>query len=211
MKRLAGLALAAAVAACGPSWKEVSRSLDAPPNTEPHRDRQRTYYDHEHTQPKTEVSLLLYPDGRNVKDGLERSWTADGKLEFERSWRDGSPDGWWRTWWPDGTPRFEYCYAAEPALMRWWHASGAMSSWGQARNGLREGPWRGRHPGGEPAFEGSFRAGQRDGPWTFWHPDGSLAEQGEYERGVRTGTWETWEPGERPGAAPVWTADDEAQ
>jgi len=128
VKRFAALALVAASAACGPSWKDVSRSLDAPPNGEPMRDRQRTYYDREHTQPRTEVSLLLYGDGRNVKDGLERSWRPDGKLEFERSWRDDAPDGWWRTWWPDGTPRFEYCYAPEPSLMRWWHSSGALSS-----------------------------------------------------------------------------------
>jgi hypothetical protein len=196
-------------AACGPSWKDVSRTLAEPDAgaSEPRRDRQRSYYDQEATRPRSEVAVLLYPDGHSVKDGLERSWTPEGKLEFERGWRAGEPDGLWRTWWPDGSPRFEYRYGGEPDLMRWWHASGALSSWGPARNGMREGAWRGRHPSGAPAFEGAFEAGQRAGAWTFWHPDGSLAERGAYAGGARVGTWESHAQGALPGSAPEWPAD----
>lgn len=204
-RALASCALAVA-AGCGAGWKDVSQSLADPESgaSTPRRDRQRTYYDREATRPRSEVAVLLYLDGRSVKDGLERSWTPEGKLEFERGWRAGEPDGLWRTWWTDGTPRFEYRYGAQPALMRWWHQDGTLSSWGPALNGVREGAWRGRHVARSPAFEGSFEAGHRAGAWTFWHPDGSLSERGEYERGIRVGTWEAHAQGDVPNAAPAW-------
>jgi hypothetical protein len=214
--RWIGALAALAAAACGPTWSEVSRALADPPAAEergPVRDRQRSWYDGAATRPRSEVELLLYPDGRSVKDGLERRWFADGTLEVERGWRRGEPSGWWRTWWPDGTPRYEHRFDADAVTpMRWWYRDGVLSSDGPARSGVREGTWRARHPGGEPAWQGDFEAGRRSGPWTSWHPDGSLAERGLYRDGVREGTWESYAPGQRPDAAPCWQEDvDDAQ
>jgi len=208
--RLAGASALLVAAACGPTWSDVSRSLSDPPSAarEPVRDRQRTYYDRDTTRPRTDVHVLLYPDGRSLKDGVERRWTADGTLEIEHGWREGRPYGLWRTWFPDGSPRFEHRYDPdEVTAMRWWHRGGAISSEGPARDGLREGLWRGRHPDGAPAFEGGYVAGRRAGPWTFWHSDRSLAERGSYQADVRVGTWESFAPGEWPDAAPAWDED----
>jgi antitoxin component YwqK of YwqJK toxin-antitoxin module len=203
-----GALAALAAAACGPTWSDVSRSLADPSATAergPRRDRQRSWYDAAATRPRTEVELLLYPDGRSLKDGIERRWFGDGTLEFERGWSRGEPRGWWRSWWPDGTPRHEHRFDPDQLTpMRWWYPNGVLSSQGPAREGVREGTWRARHPGGEPAWEGGFEAGRRAGPWIFWHPDGSLAERGSYRAGVREGTWETFAPGQRADEAPRW-------
>lgn len=214
--RIPGLLLPLALAAalpggCGPSWRDVSRSLADPAPAEeraPIHDRQRTFFDREATRPRTEVTLLLHADGRSSKDGVERRWYPDGTLELERGWREDEPRGWWRSWWPDGTPRFEHRFdPGEATPMRWWFESGVVSSEGPARGGVREGPWRARHPGGVPAYAGGYVAGRRDGLWTFWHPDGSLAERGRYVAGERVGPWELHAPGDVPDSAPRWEAD----
>lgn len=199
------MALQLAAVSCGPSWSDVSRAVALPdqPEREPVRDRQRTYYDRQATRPRSEVHVLLLPDGRHLKDGVERRWFPDGTLELERGWSAGEPAGWWRSWWPDGSPRSEYRFEpAQATTMRWWHPGGVLSSQGPARSGLREGSWRGWHPDGTLAFEGHYLAGRREGPWSTWHPDGSLGERGSYRADVRVGTWESYAPGERPGAAP---------
>ena len=212
MRSLALAALAATCAgACGPTWKDVSRTVAAEPRPErePLQDRRRSYYDREATRPRSELQVLLLPDGASLKHGLERQWAADGTLLVERRWSRDEPDGWWRTWWPDGAPRFEYRHDdAGPSTMRWWYESGQRSSEGAALRGLREGTWRGWHPDGSPAFEGGYVAGRRSGPWTYWHPDGSLAERGTCVDDRREGTWERFAAGERPGAAPAWDAAD---
>jgi hypothetical protein len=192
------VATCACVGACGPTWKDVSRAVAAGPvpEREPLQDRRRSYYDREATRPRSELQVLLMPDGSSVKHGLERQWAADGTLQVERRWSHGEPDGWWRTWW-----RYD---VEQPTTMRWWYSDGTPSSEGPALNGLREGRWRGWHPDGTPAFEGGYVAGRRSGPWTYWHPDGSLAERGTCVDDRREGTWERFAAGERPGLAPAW-------
>jgi len=209
MARRAELALAALVvgalaAACNSGFRDASRRLAAPAESTAaeRRDVRRTYWDRAATRPKSEVGWLLRRDGTSVKDGVERSWYASGQLEYERHWRRDQPFGLWRTWFEDGTQRFEHDYVpGEATPMTWWHASGAISSTGMATAGVRDGPWHGDHPGGERAFEGHFVANRRDGFWVFWYPDGSVETSGSYSQGQRAGVWERYAPGERPGDA----------
>lgn len=200
------LALAlCACAACGPGLRDISRGLAEPPAaplTE-RRDVRRTYWDRAATSPKSETGWLLLGDGTSVKQGVERRWYENGRMEYERHWTRDRPSGLWRSWFESGAQRFEHLYdPAGPTSMTWWHESGAISSAGSAREGVREGPWRGDHPDGSRAFEGAFVANRRDGFWSFWYPDGSLETSGHYRQGERVGVWENHAPGER--------TDDEA-
>jgi antitoxin component YwqK of YwqJK toxin-antitoxin module len=187
-------------AACGPSLRDISRSLAQRESALPERgDVRRTYWDRAATRPKSETGWLLLGDGTSVKDGVERRWYENGNLEYERHWTRDRPSGLWRSWFESGAQRFEHHHDPERATtMTWWHESGAISSRGDARAGVREGTWRGDHPGGTRAFEGAFVANRRDGFWTFWYPDGSLETSGHYRQGERVGVWENHAPGERP-------------
>ena len=128
MARRAELALAALVvgalaAACNSGFRDASRRLAAPAESTAaeRRDVRRTYWDRAATRPKSEVGWLLRRDGTSVKDGVERSWYASGQLEYERHWRRDQPFGLWRTWFEDGTQRFEHDYVpGEATPMTWW-------------------------------------------------------------------------------------------
>lgn len=140
-----------------------------------------------------ERRIELYPDGRIVRDGLEREWYADGTPRTERGYRHGEPVGTWRTFFPDGAVESEVVmHAGEPGVMSWWYASGALAARGRALLGVKDGAWTHWHENGNPAEEGLYRSGLREGVWRMWWEDGTPRAEGMYAAGLAVGEWLRW-------------------
>ena len=74
---------------------------------------------------------------------------------FECRQKDGTRDGVFRTWYPDGVRRDVGGFA----------------------EGKREGLWSHYHRHGQKISEGRYSRGERDGQWSFWHKSGRLREK----------------------------------
>jgi len=161
--------------------------------------------------PRSTRELLVYPDGRIERDGLEREFAADGRLLAERAFARDLPVGTWREWYPDGTPRSEVEFgppgSVELLPSRYWHASGLLAAEGSMLTGVREGEWSYFDARGTLLRRGSYRGGVREGPWSFFRPDGTPEAAGRYERGLRVGEWTLWDeagvPHLRGGVSPT--------
>jgi antitoxin component YwqK of YwqJK toxin-antitoxin module len=172
----------------------------APPPAEPETilpslSVQRTWYDEKGEVPKRETPVLVYPDGRVVKHGVEIQWYADGTKRSEREFAHDEPAGTWRTWHRNGAPASEVVlgHRTDLAPMRWWYEDGRLEGEGEGRAGVKEGAWTYWWPDGTKKSEGVYRGGIRHGPWCFWYRDGSPKAEGEYVDGVREGPWRLWD------------------
>lgn len=152
--------------------------------------------------------LLVFPDGRRVRDGVDEEWYADGAARHRREYALGEPAGTWRSWHASGALRSEvHCDPATVGTSTWWNEDGTVAAQGPTRGGVKEGRWVHNHPDGSPAEEGAYAGGLRQGEWTLRYPGGALQARGTYRDGVRVGVWELWTPdgvrSERGGDAPV--------
>jgi antitoxin component YwqK of YwqJK toxin-antitoxin module len=108
-------------------------------------------------------SEVRYKDGR--PDGLWRTWWSNGRLKSEGEYRAGDLHGTWRTWFEDGAPQTEQTFVL----------------------GKPEGTWRHWYHHGQLVTEGFYRAGRKEGPWREWFGDGTLKAEGEFREGRPTG------------------------
>ncbi len=106
---------------------------------------------------------------------VERRWPADTpRFEGEVSRLDGTREGLWTFWFPNGQLREQGRYAHGQRVGPWkqWHANGrARSAGARAAD-----PARGDSP--------------REGYWRFWFENGELESQGVFVRGLREGHWD---------------------
>lgn len=149
--------------------------------------------------------VLVYPDGRVERHGVEREFHPEGVLAAEREYQHGQPSGSWKTWWPSGAMRSNYHYLeSRSTTMRFWHETGRLSAEGPAVEGVREGEWSFWHEDGSVRQRGEYRNGLREGAWTVHHPGGAVRSRGTFAGDRRVGTWEhfpdTRSPVDEPGS-----------
>ena len=150
-------------------------------------------------------SVLVYPDGRVVRDGREQRFHPDGTPEVERHFLAGRPIGEWRRWYDDGSLRSSYEYAAGSATrMRFFHPGGLPSAVGLAVEGVREGAWTFWYSDGALRQQGEYEAGLRVGVWTIFWPGGGLRSRGGFRGDERVGEWKHW-PEEPPTLESDWS------
>lgn len=146
---------------------------------------------------RSELSVLVWSDGRVERDGPEREYSPAGVLLAERFFDRDSPTGTWRTWFADGAPRSEVDFgppgSSAARTNRFWHANGRLAAEGPAVAGVREGRWSYWSESGLLLREGSYRAGRRDGSWSFFDERGVLRSTGAYALGRRVGPWTLWD------------------
>ena len=195
MPRLAPLAALVLASACMVSGPVP----DLPSPTSAHETRRTAY---PNGQVRREMRLLVWSDGRSVRDGPEREFHPDGSLAAEREFTQDQPTGVWRTWFRGGARRSEVDYATpgsqEPRPNRFWHENGQLAGEGPAVAGVREGRWSYWSEAGTPLRAGSYRGGKRDGPWTFYDESGRKVSEGQYALGQRVGPWTLWDEEGRP-------------
>lgn len=167
-----------------------ARGVAAPP---PEHQVRRTVDKHT-KQVLSERVVAVEPDGRTVKDGLQRTWYPDGSPRSERRFAAGEPAGVWRSWYQNGVLEQEYEFSDEPTTMRYYHPDGALSAEGPARRGVREGEWSYWYPSGVLRQRGGYLGGLREGEWTLFYENGGLRSRGPYRADERVGTWRHWRP-----------------
>ncbi len=112
------------------------------------------------------IEPLAPERGRETRETTYADGTPWARVELE----NGLPDGIWKTWNRDGSPKSEGAYLA----------------------GRRTGPWRTWHPDGKPLSRGRYENGRQVGLWEYWFESGRPANRGTYRDGHLVGTWETW-------------------
>lgn len=153
-------------------------------------------------------TVLLYPDGRVVKDGREERFHPDGTRAVLQHFRERRQVGEWRRWYPDGSPRSSYEFVPGTAtLMRFFHPGGVPSAEGMATQGLREGAWTFWSEDGTVEQTGPYVAGTKEGVWTLRWPSGGLRSRGWCLANDRVGEWRHW-PEEPPTPESDWTPPD---
>lgn len=96
------------------------------------------------------------------RDGTWRTYDAEGRLLFERSYQDDLPSGEWKRFWRDGKP-----YES-----------------GRFERGLKVGTWKRHGPGGALLEEASFYEGRYQGERRLYDMDGRLLRSERYLAGV---------------------------
>ena len=120
-------------------------------------------------------STTMYIQG--VKQGVSRTFNNQGEVVagaiFDQdelvaegiTLKDGTKDGVWREFWPNGQVRAEGLY----------------------ESGLREGIWTFYRITSEKEQEGNYRQGVFHGTWTWWYLDGEIHREEDYTRGKLDG------------------------
>ena len=114
---------------------------------------------------------------RGVKQGVSRTFNDQGELVagaiFDQdelvaegiTLKDGTKEGLWREFWPNGQIRAEGMY----------------------ESGLREGKWTFYRIAGEKEQEGKYRQGAFHGTWTWWYLGGKIHREEDYTQGKLDG------------------------
>jgi len=194
---LHSLALVAAVAlgssACRGPEPQLELSAEEPEL------RPLTLKDHRSGAVIRRWSVLVYPDGRQLKHGKDRRWYPSGSRLSEEEFDHGEQVGELRRWYRNGRRQSEASFDPEGGLtpMSFWHENGQLAARGQGRRGRREGYWEHWYPGGDPRERGGYIDGTRSGLWILFYEDGSTRSIGRFQEGERVGPWRHFEPGER--------------
>jgi antitoxin component YwqK of YwqJK toxin-antitoxin module len=88
----------------------------------------------------------------SVRDGVEITRYANGRIESIRHYTRGREEGFHLGWWPDGTRHFVYRFA----------------------HGVLEGEAREWFPNGTPFRVFHYAAGHEEGAQVMWYENGSL-------------------------------------
>lgn len=162
---------------------------------------------------KTEVQNEYYPDGnirvsamfRNgVPEGIKREYAADGHVEKAYLYKngliigegivmeDGTRDGHWKDYYPDGALKAEgnYDKGRQTGEWKYYHANGKMEQTGKFnKQGKWDGPWKWYFDSGQLLKEENYRNGQKDGMSTEYDETGKVIEEGEFVNGNEEGPW----------------------
>ena len=85
----------------------------------------------------------IYKDGEIISD---KEWYYNGNKEFEKSYKDGKPDGLWKEWYENGQKKYE----------------------GSFKDGFRNGFWTYWYENGQKEIEFSYKKIKPNGIWTYW-------------------------------------------
>ncbi len=160
-----------------------------------------------------------YKDGDEFH-GTFVDFTGDLTITSMRTYQDGSPDGKWQWWHPDGSLNTEGAFEGgeKHGLWTWyypngqrfaesnfdhgtmidseshWNSDGDLVTTGEYRDGN---PWTGQFVDFLGAdlvvtFQRSFLDGEPHGDWIWRYNDGTLNTQGGFVNGNKDGRWEWW-------------------
>jgi len=93
----------------------------------------------------------------------------NGKLEYERQYKNGLPDGTFKAWIKDGKLKYKTNFNNGTGTERFYHYSGKLKE------------------------EIKYKDGKRDGPYMYWWPHrDQLKIEGNYANGLKEGSWRSW-------------------
>ena len=136
---------------------------------------------------------------------------GNGQVWSEVRFKDGVPDGVWRTFYENGKPKSEGSYknGAVHGIWRTWFEDGADWSEQFFIAGKPEGDWKYYYESGLLHIEGSYEYGRKVGPWFEYYGDGTLKNELEFVAGVQCCQQTNYYPNGNPAAQLQY--DDEGQ
>lgn len=116
------------------------------------------------------------------EDGVtvEEEWHENGQIAKRAFRRNGTIEGLYQEWNPDGSSRLvaEWRDGKAEGVWMYFHPSGFISERSYVTRDIWHGPSEGWHSDGTKAFEGRFEMGYRDGPFRYWDEAGNLIGPG---------------------------------
>ncbi|PWH83180.1 hypothetical protein DIS18_01100 [Algibacter marinivivus] len=114
--------------------------------------------------PEKLKSKIEYIEGR--KHGSENQWYKNGNKLVERFYKDGYKTGIHKSWWEDGTPKFEYHFNEKGEF------DGNVKEW---------------HKNAQIFRDFNYVAGKESGKQRMWKIDGTIKANYEVVNGERFG------------------------
>lgn len=145
---------------------------------------------------KERYRYYLDAENREVRDGLQEEFFADGAKKGEITWRDGKENGSVLYFHPDGRKSYEanYVDGKKNGFATVWHPNGQRQWQTVFRNGLSHGVWREWHADGKKKFEANYNNGKLEGRATWWHENGRIWQERSYQAGgLRPGSVREWD------------------
>jgi len=126
----------------------------------------------------------------NKTVGVWTYWYPDGKKRWVSTSRDdGSQDGAYKRWAPDGTLIGEYVLKNGNGRATLWSDAGKKTSSGMMKNGRRQGLWTSWYSNGVKSGETLYRHGKDHGVATRWDRKGRKIVSGNHAQGRMAGKW----------------------
>lgn len=162
---------------------------------------------------KLEVEKEYYPEGavkairlyRNgILEGISTELARDGTILAAKEYRnglvageglvleDGSRNGRWKEYYPDGSLKAEgeYENGIKTGPWKYFHANGKLEQAGTYnKEGKPEGRWQWYFDSGQLLREENYYRGKKEGLFEEYNEFGTLVEQGEYYEGREDGPW----------------------
>lgn len=164
---------------------------------------------------KLDIRSEYYPDGKikamgtyrnGVPEGIRREYSPEGQILTSMIYKngiiqgegimleDGSKEGFWKTYFPDGSLSSEGEYKANKPVGEWkfYYPNGKTEQTGKYTNsGKLTGSWKWFFDNGKLKREENYISGLQDGIHTEYDEKGKVIEQGEYIKGLEDGEWTT--------------------
>ena len=105
------------------------------------------------------VSEEFYKDGK--KEGISRTFYADGTVAERSNWKNGTRSGLWEQYYTDGKLKLECAY----------------------NNDLKDGPLKTYHMSGKIWLTGQYINGDADGTWIYVTDKGETEKKEYYNKG----------------------------
>jgi antitoxin component YwqK of YwqJK toxin-antitoxin module len=162
------------------------------------------------------ISQWAFAGGK--RHGISNWWYANGRKMREVQFREGSVDGQFLEWTPDGAERVNSTYQSgrklAPKLT--YHAGGQKKSEGmylyardveqtpddwwactilvtdKSGKDEKHGTFTVWHPNGQRQLEGAYDHEVQVGLFTWWHSNGQEALEGRFDQGKQDGAWTWW-------------------
>lgn len=154
-----------------------------------------------------------YPNGKvkfsgtyrnNIPEGVHRNYDEEGNISSSKLYQNGVllgegildesglKQGFWKEYYPDGTPKSEGEYRDSKRFGEWkfFHRNGQMEQTGKYLAGEKpHGKWTWYYESGKILREENYRRGLRDGDMIEYSDSNTVITKGEYMDGEKEGIW----------------------
>ncbi|MDR1056100.1 MAG: hypothetical protein LBL90_09865, partial [Prevotellaceae bacterium] len=125
-----------------------------------------------------------YKDGK--KDGVEKAYYESGKPKSEVNYKDDLLDGKEIYWYETGEKEGEGNYTAGTGTYTDYYRSGKVKVERSYKDGKKDGVTKAYYESGKPEYEIAYKDDLRDGKAIYWYETGEKKGEGNYTAGAGT-------------------------
>jgi len=158
--------------------------------------------------------VTTYKNG--LKDGVHKSWNANGTVKEEGAYKDGLQTSNWKYYFfvsgkiyqeigfiegekhgffEEHMPneivsiKGNYKHGKKDSIWAYYFEDGQLDMQGNFVTDLQDGHWKYWYPNGKIYYEGDYKTGKKDGYWEFFYNNEQLWRDGEYRNDKKDGVW----------------------